>query len=48
MFHFIYEIYISAWFILRFFSEIRGGGGVVNLVYGSIFSSLMAFLVFLQ
>ena len=27
MFHFIYDIYIFAWFILRFFSEIGGGGG---------------------
>ena len=25
-----------------------GGGGLMNLVYGSLFSSLMAFYVFLQ
>ena len=28
------------------FNEITGGGGVMNLVYGSSFSSLMAFLCF--
>ena len=46
MIDFINDIYLVAWFILRFFSEIRGGGGVMNLVYGSLFSSLMAFIVF--
>ena len=30
--------------LLRFLSEM--GGGVMNLVYGSLFSSLMASLVF--
>ena len=40
MFYFIYEIYINAWFILRFFSEIQVGG-VMNLVYGSFSSSYM-------
>ena len=40
MFHFIYEIYINAWFILRLFSE-SVGGGVMNLVCGSSSSSYM-------
>ena len=30
------------------FSNEMGGGGVMNLVYGSLFSSYMAILVFLQ
>ena len=38
-------IYIKRSALLRFLSEI-GGGGVMNLVYGSLFSSLMASLVF--
>ena len=40
-------IYIKRSAILRFLSEIGGvGGGVMNLVYGSLFSSLMASFVF--
>ena len=39
---------IQAFFIYVFSSENRGGGGLMNLVYGSLFSFYMAFLVFLQ
>ena len=42
---FIYDLYINAWFILRFLVK-SWGGGVMNLVYGSLFSSLMASFVF--
>ena len=42
---FIRIIYIKRRALLCFLSE-KGGGGVMNLVYGSLFSSLMASLVF--
>ena len=42
---FLFNTVILNVFILRFFCIIRGGGGMMNFVSGSLFSSYMAFLV---